>query len=472
MTFASNIVLLSKNIRFWIILFFIFRLYGITNAPLEGGSTWRQCDGLMIARNFYEHNLNIFYPTVDVAGDKTGIVGSEFPIYNYLIYLISVPFGFANWYGRLINLVLSSLALLYFYKLIKRYLGEHPAFNASVILLVSQWFAYSRVTIPDIFSASLCLMAVYFAFLFLDEGKGKHFIVFFIFALFGSLAKISAATILTVLAIPMLNSMVPLKRKIWLTSAAGGILIGVCFWYFYWVPHINQKFGFPNHFFMGHSFSDGLKVLSENWREALKKLYDTPLKYTGFVAFLIGIFITIRKKKWIPFAAFLVPFMAFLGIMLFSATGLIINTYYPLIAIPSMAFIGGYGLSLVKNQKWAYFLLFIVAVEGILNQLHMFGGQPLRAYTKLEAMLETAGSKRNDLIAINAEDVDDPTLMFFAHRKGWNLSTTKLQDEEQLNYLRNHNCKYIVIHKNASESKVELPLEKIYDSDTFRIYKL
>src|SRR5688572_19695697 len=193
------IATIIKDIRFWIILFFIIRMYAITNPPLEVGHNWRQTDGLMIARNFYEQNANIFYPTVDVAGEKSGIVGSEFPILNYIIYLISLIFGYEHWYGRLVVLIFASIGTLYFYKLIKRYFGESSALNASILLLVSFWFSYSRKIIPDAFSASLIIISLYYAFLYLDEGKLSHLLLFFVLALMGRLSKILVATILTVL---------------------------------------------------------------------------------------------------------------------------------------------------------------------------------------------------------------------------------------------------------------------------------
>src|SRR5688572_20790329 len=93
------------DIRFWIVFFFILRLYGITFPPLEVGHNWRQTDGLMIARNFYEIDSNFFLPRVDLAGEKTGIVGSEFPVLNYLIYIAYNIFGYEHWYGRLIVLI-------------------------------------------------------------------------------------------------------------------------------------------------------------------------------------------------------------------------------------------------------------------------------------------------------------------------------------------------------------------------------
>lgn len=47
-------------------------------------------------------------------GTGTGIIGSEFPIFNFLSYLWFKIFGFSHWAGRLINLVTSSIGIYYF----------------------------------------------------------------------------------------------------------------------------------------------------------------------------------------------------------------------------------------------------------------------------------------------------------------------------------------------------------------------
>ena len=88
---------LISDIRFWIILFFALRLLGITNAPLEFGHNWRQSLTNMIARNFFENDANLFYPSIDLAGEKSGIIGSEFTFYNYLIYILSSIFDYSHW---------------------------------------------------------------------------------------------------------------------------------------------------------------------------------------------------------------------------------------------------------------------------------------------------------------------------------------------------------------------------------------
>jgi hypothetical protein len=78
---------LLHDFRFWLILFFIIRLTGITNPPLEMGHSWRQALTDMIARNFLETDANILYPRIDMAGNETGIIGAEFPMLNYIISL-------------------------------------------------------------------------------------------------------------------------------------------------------------------------------------------------------------------------------------------------------------------------------------------------------------------------------------------------------------------------------------------------
>src|SRR5690606_8136272 len=132
--------------------FFVIRLIGITNPPLEVSHNWRQTTVTMVARNFLEVDNNIFFPRIDIAGEKTGITGMEFPLLNYLIYLVAKLFGYQHWYGRLINLLISSFGVWFFYKLVGKYLTRQTAFYAAIILIVSIWFQFSRKIMPDTFS--------------------------------------------------------------------------------------------------------------------------------------------------------------------------------------------------------------------------------------------------------------------------------------------------------------------------------
>jgi 4-amino-4-deoxy-L-arabinose transferase-like glycosyltransferase len=185
-----------KDIRFWILLFFVVRLIGITNPPLDAAHSWRQVTGNMVSRNFLETDANIFYPRVDMAGEKTGITGTEFPLLNYLIYLVSLLFGWQHWYGRLIVLLISSFGTYFFYKIARRFWKEETAFYATILLLVSNWFIYSRKIMPDTFSISLMLIGVYFAIQFIDNNKRISLLWSWLFIVMGALSKIPSILVL------------------------------------------------------------------------------------------------------------------------------------------------------------------------------------------------------------------------------------------------------------------------------------
>src|SRR5690606_34525032 len=92
----SRFLCALRDIRVIIVLFFLVRLYGITNPPLETTHHWRQTSVTMVARNLVEDHLNVLYPRMDTAGALTGITGMEFPFLNTLIAFCIILFGPAH----------------------------------------------------------------------------------------------------------------------------------------------------------------------------------------------------------------------------------------------------------------------------------------------------------------------------------------------------------------------------------------
>lgn len=458
------------DIRFWIVLFFVVRLYGITLPPLEIGHNWRQTDGMMIARNFYENNANIFYPTVDVGGEKTGIVGCELPILNYLVFVVSVPFGFEHWYGRLIVLLFSCLGIYFFHQLIRKYFGEGAAFNAAIILLASLWFSYSRKNIPDVFAASIGMMALYYATEYLERGKLFHLVIFLAAGLLACLSKILVAVLFTVLIFFIVDTKINLNRKVLFTLCSVLILGGVCAWYFYWVPYLNSTYGLENHFFMGLSFSEGATMIRNNLSLVLKRIYDTPLKYTGFAALLASMVVVIRKKNWMALACFFIPFLCFVVLLIKTGASIVGDHYYILTIIPAMALLIGVGIDYVPNKKIVAVLLLVIAAENIANQVHDFRvREPLASLAGLENVMDSV-STRSELIAINA-GIDNPTAMYFAHRRGWVVSNETMTEIGFQNEIKSKGCKFIlVVRKVYGDIVLDLPV--VYESEEFKIYRL
>ena len=96
-----------KSIESLILLFFVIRLYGIWFPPLETWHSWRQTLTNMMARNMNEGNFSLLYPVVDMGGERTGIIGTEFPLYQSIIAIFNHLFGYEHWYGRLISLIVN-----------------------------------------------------------------------------------------------------------------------------------------------------------------------------------------------------------------------------------------------------------------------------------------------------------------------------------------------------------------------------
>lgn len=423
----------------------------------------------MVARNFYEGDGNILYPRVDVGGEKTGIVGCEFPLLNYAIAGCAKVFGYQHWYGRLINLIVSCLGVYFFSKLVTKYFDRWTAFLASLIMMVSIWFTYCRTNIPDTFGLSICLAALFYGLAYLENGKVVPLVLYFVLALAGTLAKISTACILSVLVIPFLFGASTLTRRIILTSASVLLLAIVFWWYFVWVPHLNETYGLYSHFFMGLPWSDGIQQLIDDAPLTMKRFYSTAMKYAGFIFFVAGIILMIKKRATLALSIVTVSFFAALVVILKTGYGMHINAYYMIIFIPPMALAAAYALSQLQNRKIAVALLLVICAEGLLNQIHILKiREPNLSLTQLENIVDRF-STRSDLIAINGSGEEDPTPMYFAHRKGWVLPNAKLT--ERLPIIRTKGCKLVVILKQiGGDMQLDFPI--LYESDAFKIYDI
>ncbi|WP_343636619.1 glycosyltransferase family 39 protein [Fluviicola sp.] len=460
-----------KDIRFWIILFFLVRMYGITNPPLEVAHNWRQTTGTMVTRNFYEGSANILYPRIDFAGEKTGITGMEFPLLNYLDYCVSEIFGYRHWYGRLINLIVSSLGIWYFFRLLKRYFSPETAFNASIILLASIWFAYSRKIMPDTFATSLVIIGFYYAACYFEEQKRRwlNLVLFACFTLLGVLAKLPAGFLLVLYAFFILNRYISIRLKIVFFTVSGMILAPIAWWYFSWVPYLVEKYQFW-HFFMGKPISIGAKELVDNLGDGLKHFYDSALKFAGFGLFLAGLFFAFRKRDKLLLRILGLGFAAFLVIALKAGFTFTHHSYYIIPFVPLMALAAGYGVAGFRNKTVQIILLTLIVLEGTLNQLHDFRlKEHEAAFEKLEAYMDSF-SKRSDLIAVNTGD--NPTAIYFAHRKGWVASNDELLNASFREDIHQKGCKYIVILKRYLGGELYLPLTRVMDTEDWAVYKL
>lgn len=463
---------LLKDVRFWIALFFLVRLLGITNPPLESGHHWRQVTGLMVARNFLEVDPNILYPRVDDHGSSSGIIGMEFPSMNYLYFLSAKIFGYTHWYGRLINLIISSLGLLIFYRLIL--MGgykEKLALNATIILAVSIWFSFSRKMMPDTYCISLIFMAWYCGLRYLKDQQWLQLLLFILLSSLAILSKIPAGIYLALFLPILLSHRFKSSAKLHLLLASIPSLLLCYYWYFVWNPQLALESGMWYN--AGKSLSVGFMEIISNLGEALHKFYfDTFNGFILFGLFLLGLGFAIAKKERTLLTIFTSIFGVFLLYIFKSGFFFYHHNYYIIPFVPVMALLAAYGISQLKKPWLLYSLLCLGVVESLANQQHDFFIRDSKLYKmELEAIMDKFSS-REQLIAINGNE--DPQLMYLSHRKGWNCHDEELGNDQYIQKLISERCKFFVLHHYAplalSPSLQEL--ETVYQDENFLIKRV
>ena len=456
-----------KSIKFWLAFFFVIRLVCITNPPLERGHDWRQCLTNMISRNLYETDNNPFYPTVDNGGrHESGIIASEFPVFNYCVYLVSLLFGYSHWYGRLINLILSTIAAWYFYKLLKEYFAESVAFNATFLLTISIWFGFSRKSMPDTFSMSLMLMAIYHAFLFIKKNDGWRLAAYGILASLAVLAKLPAIFAFSILVLPIFS-----KTNIWLpklslvVTSLAVLSIGY-WWYFVWDEYLFRTWWYQ--LFFPRTLKEGLQESMPFWNKALEQFYFTAFQsFIAFATFLYGLYHCIKNKINLPLIILGVTFPVFIAFILKTGNVFALHNYYIIPFVPVMALIGGIGLSNIPSKIYPW-LLALISIESIANQQNDFF---IKDSEKFKLTLNTEINKvvpKAEKIAMAGNT--GPQYIYFAHRKGWGLSKEQTLDTSYMNFLIKKNYKYLVVIKREFS---ELPqYQLLSENKDILIYKL
>jgi len=456
-----------RSIKFVIVIFFLVRLIGITNPPLEIAHNWRQSLTNMVARNFDEGNSNILYPTIDMAGENSGIIGTEFPFFNYLIFGISKIFGYAHWYGRLINLIISSFGVYFFYLLIEKLFNKKIAFNSAIVLLASIWFAYSRKIMPDTFSVSLTIIGLYYCYCFLMCKSYINLLLFFFFATLGVLCKLPALSLMSLLVIPVSVRQIDNKQKILLVTMSMAVCALVMLWYFYWVPYLLETYQYQLYFPKG--IFEGIREISAFIPGLLEKFYFSSLKsYISFAFFLAGIIFILKSRNKALIAGISVFFVAFL--IFIAKTGAVFpqHGYYIIPFTPLMAFIAGYAISKV-SVRYQYIILILIVAEGVLNQYNDFFIKDSEKYLlSLESISnKTCGKK--DLIIINGGQ--NPQQIYFAHRKGWTVSDSVLVNKEKIEEMKTKGAAWLFVNKKTFDKKITTD-SLVYQDVNFDVYKL
>jgi uncharacterized membrane protein len=460
---------LSKSfskIEFWIFIFFLIRLTGITNPPLETGHNWRQVTGLMVARNFLETDANILYPRVDDNEGSTGIIGMEFPALNYLYFIAAKFFGYTHWYGRLINLIISSIGLLFFGKIVSRFFSSRVALASTLFLMASIWFSFSRKMMPDTFCISLMFAGIYYSIKYLEKGRVMYLLWYVLFATLAVLSKIPAG-IYFALLIPLAFKKYNINRKVLLYSVTLIPLALTYIWYFIWNPHLSSEFGLWYN--AGKSIPVGYGEIISNFGPVAKNFYFHAFSsYIIFVFFVAGLFLIINNQNKILLASFFSVGCVFIIYILKSGFYFYHHNYYIIPFVPIMALVAGYAISRVK-KSWLFAFLIVIGVsESILNQQHDFFIKDSETYKlELESIADIV-SMPSDLIAINGNQ--NPQQIYLSHRKGWNCNDDQISDSIYIREITRKGCRYLFVNTHTTSTTINKPVA--FKNEHYTVYDL
>ncbi len=419
----------------------------------------------MYARNFVETDANIFHPRIDDNAGGSGILVLEAPILYYGMYLLSQPFGYQDWYGRLINLVVSSLGLYFFFLLVRRFFTERVAFFSTLILTTSLWLVFSRKTMQDTMAVSFLFMGLHLSFNYFKRGGWKNLAGYVVLASLGMLAKIPAAMYLLFPVIYLFRYPVG-KRK--MVSWAVATLIPVtltCLWYFGYAPFASEKYGYWHN--VGEPFSDGLQSLLSNMGRVFERFFfQSTHSFVFLVLFLVswGWMIRNKRKDYLMlFGSFTLLFWLY---MIRSGTYFVQHNYYMIPYVPVMAVMIALVLVRIPRKGWAIFLLVLGMLEGIAWQARDFTNSPRQEYKmNLTEIVDEHSAPDDQIVLVND---GNPIGFYFTHRKGWLQSDETPLPYEQLGKLSEQGAQILIVNRHHSNHAYDLPV--LFEDKDYRVY--
>jgi 4-amino-4-deoxy-L-arabinose transferase-like glycosyltransferase len=390
----------------------------------------------------------------------------EFPLMYYIQGKLGVLFGFHAGIGRLLNVLISTLGLVYFFALVRRFTSEKTAFYSTLLLMVSCFFMYSRKVMPDTEALAVYLMGIYYFFEALRFGRWKDVLLSFMMLSLGLLLKISVLPLLAFVVFAYVKtSNEPKKPGVFLIPFLS--LIPACIWYFIWNPYLAEHFG--SWYNLGGGLVDGSRAFLESPFLLLQQLVFHP--FVSYLAFGLCLYGVIRLAKdgvsWAWKLSLPLFLLLFSGYALKSGVIFLTHEYYILPAVPLLAILGGYALSTLGKYAWV--LMLCISMEAIGNQLYDFRLNRSEAYKLGLGRVATLYIPMDALVAINGNS--NPQELYLLGRKGWNLADQSLRQKAMVNELTGKGCSYLVINKRTLPSLPNYG-KIIYDGVDYQIIQL
>ncbi|HMG03832.1 MAG TPA: glycosyltransferase family 39 protein [Chthoniobacterales bacterium] len=426
--------------------------------------SWRQSDVAAIARNYLENGFRFCWPQIDWAGNAEGYVGTEFPLLPFAAALCYKITGVQEWVGRIQGVIFFATGLPFFFLLVRRIYGEVAAVWATFFYAFAPLsIVASRAFMPDVPSLSLALAGIYFFLRWVERNGRRALIVSALVISFSFLIKLPTV----VIGLPLLYLALAAvcdrrtfsshggalseppsgndrsEERDALASEDGGLeaaapwrdmpkrlltswelwlfatitLIPSAIWY--WHAHRIAETFYPYHFFGG----GGFRIMHAGWYwKIAEQTVRSSLTPVLFVLALAGVFVVPRGKYSRTFHWWLAAMVAFVFFVGWGNR----HQWYQLPLVPIAAVFAGcacqWMASRLGSHRAVATLTSVLLIAGFgISSYH--SARPL--YRPAAAGLRNLGLELKEATTSNAviiaADDGDPTVFYYAHRKGWHF---------------------------------------------------
>ena len=403
----------------------------LINQPYIDHWSWRQSDVAAIARNFFEHGFRFGYPQIDWAGGSAGYVGTEFPILPFLAALCYKFAGIHEWIGRSQSVIFFAISLPFFFLLVGEIFGRTAAIWATFFYAFAPLNVFAgRSFMPDVPSLSLGIIGLYFFLRWVHHPKPASL---YLSAIAISLSILIKATSI-VIAAPILYLIVaegaqlsPAQRgyvwgsrrqsqRLQVAAFAAIVILPAVAWY--WHAHQIAERYYPHHFFG----AGGVRLESFSWYwDVAQQTATSSLTPLLAIMALSGLLVARRGKYGGLFDWWLVAMVLFVVAVGYGNR----HPWYQLPLVPIATAFAGAGCAFLGSKISSRFAAVTLSIllAGSFAILAFFYVRPL--YESSAAQLRDAGLELGKITApdalIVAVDMGNPTIFYYARRKGWHF---------------------------------------------------
>lgn len=404
--------------------------------------SWRQSDVAAIARNFNGNGFHFAHPQIDWAGPTAGYVGTEFPILPFIAAACYNFLGVHEWIGRIQAVIFFAVSLPFFFLLVRETFDNTAAVWATLFFSMAPLNIFAgRSFIPDVPSLSLAIIGSYFFLQWVRKGSSVPFCLASIAISLSLLIKITSI----VIAAPLLYLAVAggvdpasggtrvacgcrgQRPRLQLALFVAITLLPSLAWY--WHAHqIAEKF-YPHHFFG----AGGIRIENLAWYfDVARKTATSRLTPVLSILALIGLIVAPRLQRsergtsppvypWF-FHWWLAAMVLFIVVVGYGNR----HPWYQLPLAPIAAALAGAACAFIGTtfvtRRFAQVMLslMLVLLFAILSYVYT---RPF--YEASAAQLRDAGLVLKKITPANAlivaADTGDPTIFYYAERKGWHF---------------------------------------------------